>query len=225
MSKIVAVSGLKKIYASQFEELEVLGNVSLTVKPGETVVITGESGSGKSTLLNLIGGLDSATSGTVFVNGNNICKLNEHELTGYRNRFIGFIFQFHYLLNDFDALENVLIPALIRGDSYSAAKARALSLLSDVGLANQRHNLPVELSGGERQRVAVARALMNEPSLILADEPLGNLDEKNSSIVENILFSLVEKYSKTMILVTHDAEVASRGDKKYLLEHGVLEQM
>jgi len=225
MSEIVVVSGLKKIYASKFEELEVLKNVSLTVNTGETVVITGESGSGKSTLLNLIGGLDSATSGTVLVNGNDICKLNEHELTGYRNRFIGFIFQFHYLLNDFDALENVLIPALIHGNSYSSAKARALSLLSDVGLADHRHNLPTELSGGERQRVAVARALMNEPSLVLADEPLGNLDEKNSIKVKNILFSLVEKYSKTMILVTHDAEVANRGDKKYLLRNGVLEQM
>jgi len=225
MNEIVAVSGLKKNYISKYEELEVLKNISLTVNPGETVVITGESGSGKSTLLNLLGGLDSATSGRVFVNGNDICKLNEHELTGYRNRFIGFIFQFHYLLNDFDAMENVLIPALIRGDSYGSAQERAVSLLADVGLADHLHNLPAELSGGERQRVAVARALMNEPSLILADEPLGNLDEKNSLIVENMLFSLVEKYNKTMILVTHDTEVASRSDRRYLLEHGILEQM
>ncbi len=224
MSGVVSIKNLKKSYKSGIENLEVLQNVCLDVNGGETVVITGESGSGKSTLLNLIGGLDNATDGVIVVDGRDICRLNEHELTDYRNRYIGFIFQFHYLLNDFNALENVLIPALIRGDRYDSAESRALTLLSDVGLKEHRHHYPSELSGGERQRIAVARALMNEPPLILADEPLGNLDERNSGVVEDMLFSLVEKYRKTMVLVTHDPELAGRSDKHYKLEHGLLER-
>jgi lipoprotein-releasing system ATP-binding protein len=221
---ILRISAVKKIYYTQAEELEVLKKVDLEVSEGTTVLITGESGSGKSTLLNMIGGLDEVTSGRIIVNGIEITELSEYELTDYRNKTIGFIFQFHYLLKDFTALENVMIPCIIANMSIKEARDKALKLLKDVSLEGRKDHYPSQLSGGERQRVATARALINNPKLILADEPTGNLDEKNSELVLNLLFELVGKYNKTMIMVTHDTGIITRSKYSYLLEHGVLKQ-
>ncbi|MEJ2662488.1 MAG: ABC transporter ATP-binding protein, partial [Spirochaetia bacterium] len=188
---LVTLNAVKKIYHTSAENLEVLKAVDLTVDEGTTVLITGESGSGKSTLLNMIGGLDEVSGGEISVGGVVITGLNEYELTDYRNRIIGFIFQFHYLLKDFTALENVMLPCVIANLPLKEARSKALEFLGDVGLEKRKDHYPSELSGGERQRVAVARALINSPKLILADEPTGNLDEKNSEIVLNLLFELV----------------------------------
>jgi lipoprotein-releasing system ATP-binding protein len=220
---LVYMTAVKKIYHTGVEDLEVLKAIDLSVDRGSTVLITGESGSGKSTLLNMIGGLDEVSAGKIVVNDINITSLNEYELTGYRNKVIGFIFQFHYLLKDFTALENIMLPCVIANERMGTARDKAQKLLNDVGLARRKDHYPSQLSGGERQRVAVARALINSPELILADEPTGNLDEKNSEIVLNMLFELVGKYNKTMVMVTHDTGIISMGDKSYVLEHGVLE--
>jgi lipoprotein-releasing system ATP-binding protein len=186
------------------------------------VAITGESGCGKSTLLGLIGGLDRPTGGTVTVNGVDVGALDETELSRYRNRDVGFIFQFHFLLKDFTALENVIMPAMMGAASLRALRDRGRELLNEVGLSQRMNAWPLELSGGERQRVAVARALINDPPLILADEPTGNLDERNARVVEDMLFSLVRGHGRTMILVTHDATLAARADTRYTLSGGRL---
>jgi lipoprotein-releasing system ATP-binding protein len=204
------------------ETLEVLRDVNLLVHEGEIVAITGESGCGKSTLLGLIGGLDRPTGGTVSVKGVDVGGLDESELSGYRNRDVGFIFQFHFLLKDFTALENVVIPGMVGGESSRALKDRARQLLSEVGLEGRMDAWPLELSGGERQRVAVARALVNEPPLLLADEPTGNLDERNAHAVEEMLFGLVREYNRTMIIVTHDTAISGRADTRFLLAAGIL---
>ncbi len=219
---LIEVKKLKKVYESKIEKLEVLRGLDLKVEEGSIVSIVGESGSGKSTLLNMIGGLDFPTGGSILIEGTDIGKLDEIELTYYRNRFFGFIFQFHYLLNDFTALENVFMPLLISGVRLTLAKRRAREYLKLVGLDGKENNFPGQLSGGERQRVAVARALITEPKIVLADEPTGNLDENNSQIVENLLFELAKTLGRTLILVTHDLELARRADVMYTLEHGVL---
>lgn len=219
------IESLMKVYQTGTENLEILSNINLKVEQGITVAITGESGSGKSTLLNMIGGLDDLSSGKIIVNNIEISGLNENELTGYRLNTIAFIFQFHYLLKDFSALENVMIPGLIKKLPKKDIKLRAFSLLEDVGLKERITHYPSELSGGERQRVALARALMNDPELILADEPTGNLDEKNSKNVLNILFDLVNKYNKTMVLVTHDPGITKMANESYRLEHGILKNI
>ncbi len=219
---LVNVKKLRKVYKSKIENLEVLKGLDLEVEEGSIVSIVGESGSGKSTLLNLIGGLDFPTGGSILIDGTDISTLSEVELTYYRNRYFGFIFQFHYLLNDFTALENVLMPLLIGGVKLVIARNRARDYLKLVGLDKKENNFPGELSGGERQRVAVARALITEPKIVLADEPTGNLDENNSQIVENLLFELVRTLGRTLILVTHDLELAGKADVMYTLEHGIL---
>jgi lipoprotein-releasing system ATP-binding protein len=220
--KLLSLSSIAKVYETGLERIEVLRGVDLSVPSGSTVAITGESGSGKSTLLNLIGGLDHATSGTICVGGLDIGRMAEEELSRYRNKYVGFIFQFHFLLRDFTALENVTIPAMVAGMPRAALRERGERLLDEVGLTRRRNAFPAELSGGERQRVAVARALMNEPLLILADEPTGNLDEGNSRVVQDVLFSLVEKHGRTMIIVTHDRGLAGRADTHYVLHGGAL---
>jgi lipoprotein-releasing system ATP-binding protein len=220
--EILCLKSVKKVFRTGSEDLTVLADVSLSAEEGTTLVISGESGSGKSTLLNLIGGLDTVSSGSIRYRDYEITGRTEEELTEMRSRDLGFIFQFHYLLKDFTALENVLMPAYIRGLPLKAARARADKLLAQVGLRPRREHFPQQLSGGERQRVAVARALMNDPGLILADEPTGNLDEKNSLLVQRILFDLVGEYRKTMVLVTHDAELTAAGDRSHVLEHGLL---
>ncbi len=221
-SPLLQVEGLRKVFRAGSEDLTVLDDVSLEVAEGGTVVISGESGSGKSTLLHLIGGLDNPTSGRIRFQGLEISGLAESELVDYRNRRLGFIFQLHYLLKDFTALENVFLPAAIAGAAGAPARRRAERLLAQVGLGGRRAHYPAELSGGERQRVAVARALMNDPQLILADEPTGSLDERSSAQIRDLLFGLVAEYRKTMILVTHSRELAASGGERLVLEHGRL---
>jgi lipoprotein-releasing system ATP-binding protein len=219
---LVAVSSLEKVYETPAERLTVLRDVNLVVERATIVAITGESGCGKSTLLNLVGGLDHPTSGRVVVDGIEVSGLPETEASRYRNRGVGFIFQFHFLLRDFTALENVVMPGLVGRRPDRDLRERARRLLADVGLAKRADAYPHELSGGERQRVAVARALVNDPPLLLADEPTGNLDERNARIVEELLFELVRRYQRTMMLVTHDTGLAGRADRSLVLAGGVL---
>ena len=222
MNNIIEISNLEKTYKTDFECLTILKDLNLTVKEGSKVVIIGESGSGKSTFLNIIGGLDKPTTGNINIGPYNISELDEDGLSDYRSKYLGLIFQFHYLLKDFTALENVFLPALITGNSKKYAMEKAKQLLSDVGLLDRINHLPSELSGGERQRVAVARALINDPSVILADEPTGNLDPANASMIGDLLFSMADRYNKTLILVTHDMKIAQKGDFQYLIKNGQL---
>ena len=227
MSKILEIKDLEKTYVSDSEKLTILKDLNLTVEEGSKNVIVGESGSGKSTLLNIIGGIDKITAGSVLAGPNgkyNLSKLDESEIAEYRSSFLGFIFQFHYLLKDFTALENVYMPAYIAGVPKKEAEEKAAQLLQDVGVYERKDHLPSQLSGGERQRVAVARSLINNPSLILADEPTGNLDPANASLIGDLLFSMVEKYNKTLLLVTHDMKLAAKGEKCYSIKKGRLEQ-
>lgn len=219
---LISVENLSKVYNTESEQLEILKNLSLSVERGTKVVITGESGSGKSTLLNIIGALDSPTSGTVKVGELLISSQDEDKLTYYRSKTLGLIFQFHYLLKDFTAVENVAMSALIAGVPQKKALDHAKALLCDVGLEQRANHFPSQLSGGERQRVAVARALINDPELILADEPTGNLDPENAKSVGNLLFSLVDRYKKTLVLVTHDMKLAQNGDIIYTIRNGNL---
>ena len=227
MSNILTIKNLEKVYETDSEKLTVLKDLNLTVEEGSKIAIVGESGSGKSTLLNIIAGIDSVTSGTVVAETEKtglweVNSLNEGKMAEYRSHFIGLIFQFHYLLKDFTALENVYMPALIAGISKKEAMERAKQLLNDVGVADRAEHLPSQLSGGERQRVAAARALINDPTLILADEPTGNLDPANAQKIGELLFSMADKYKKTLILVTHDMNLASNGDKQLRIVEGRL---
>lgn len=222
MSDILTIKNLEKVYVTDSESLTVLKGLSLNVAEGSKITIVGESGSGKSTLLNIIGGIDSATSGSVKAGEWEVTSLNEAKMSEYRSHFTGLIFQFHYLLKDFTALENVYMPALIAGMQKKEAMERAAQLLKDVGVAERRDHLPSQLSGGERQRVAVARALINDPSLILADEPTGNLDPANADKIGSLLFSMADKYKKTLLLVTHDMKLASNGDRQFRIVEGRL---
>ena len=227
MSNILQIKDLEKTYISDSERLTILKDLNLTVEEGSKVVIVGESGSGKSTLLNIIGGIDKITSGTVLAGTNaqyDLSKLDETEIAEYRSSFLGLIFQFHYLLKDFTALENVYMPAFIAGLPKKEAEEKAAALLQDVGVYDRRDHLPSQLSGGERQRVAVARSLINNPSLILADEPTGNLDPANAALIGDLLFSMVEKYKKTLLLVTHDLTLAQKGGNCFKIVKGKLEK-
>ncbi|MBO4729499.1 MAG: ABC transporter ATP-binding protein [Spirochaetaceae bacterium] len=219
---LIIVENLSKIYNTESEQLEILKNLSLTVDRGSKVVITGESGSGKSTLLNIIGALDSPSGGSVKVGDFLVSAQNEDKLTHYRSKTLGLIFQFHYLLKDFTAVENVAMSALIAGVPQRKALDHAKALLCDVGLEKRANHFPSQLSGGERQRVAVARSLINDPELILADEPTGNLDPANAQAVGSLLFSLVDRYKKTLLLVTHDMKLAQSGDVVYTIKNGNL---
>ena len=212
MSSIVSIKNLEKTYVSDSETLTVLHDLNLEVEEGSKIAIVGESGSGKSTLLNIISGIDRPTSGSVQAGKWNVEKLSEAAISEYRSTFIGLIFQFHYLLKDFTALENVYMPSLIAGKNKKESIELAKQLLEDVGVADRMNHLPSQLSGGERQRVAAARALINDPQLILADEPTGNLDPANAEKIGERLFSMVEKYQKTLLLVTHDLHLAERAD-------------
>jgi lipoprotein-releasing system ATP-binding protein len=211
-----------KNYVSGAETLRILRGISFEVEQGCTAAVTGQSGSGKSTLLNIIGGLDRSDSGSVLVGGEEISGLSESALALYRQKRIGFIFQFHYLLKDFTALENVMLPAYMGGMKKKEALDKARSLLSGVRLDDRMGHYPSQLSGGERQRVAVARAMINDPDMILADEPTGNLDRTNSDLVAELLYGEAEKWGKTLIVVTHDESVAARARLRFTLEKGLL---
>jgi lipoprotein-releasing system ATP-binding protein len=204
------------------DELHVLEGVDLCVAPGETVAVIGASGAGKSTLLHLLGALDRPSSGEVLLGGRPVSGLSHEALAALRNRSIGFVFQFHHLLREFTALENVMMPRLIGGAELAEAEARARTLLVSVGLGERLTHKPAQLSGGEQQRVAVARALANEPLVLLADEPSGNLDDHTSERLHEVLFEIRDERRVSMVLVTHDMALAERADRILLLEEGVL---
>ncbi len=218
--------GLRKVYiGGDGGELTVLDGVEIRVAPGEAVAIVGASGAGKSTLLHLLGGLDRPTAGEIRVADGSLVDLSEQELADFRNRYVGFVFQFHHLLREFTALENVMMPMLIAGTSEAEARSRALALLDEVGLANRTEHRPLALSGGEQQRVAVARALANRPTVVLADEPSGNLDTHTSERLHDLFFRLREEHGVSLVLVTHNRELAERTDRVLLLKEGRLQNL
>lgn len=203
-----------------FGELEVLKGVNLRVEEGEIVAIVGKSGAGKTTLLQIIGTLDRPNSGQVVIDGTDVFSLDEKALAQWRNRHIGFIFQFHQLLPEFTALENVMIPGMIAGEKQAELRERATQLLSELGLAERLEHKPNQLSGGEKQRVAAARALMMSPKVILADEPSGSLDEQNKQELHRMLQRLRDQYRQTIIIVTHDKELAAIADRVLEIRDG-----
>lgn len=206
-----------------FGTLEVLKGINLTINRGEVVSIVGPSGAGKTTLLQIIGTLDRPDSGTIEINGEDISRLSIKKLADFRNRHIGFVFQFHQLLPEFTALENIMIPALIGGASKKAAGKRAEELLAFMGLSDRASHKPAELSGGEKQRVAVARALVNNPDVILADEPSGSLDSKNKEELHQLFFDLRDKLGQTFVIVTHDEQLATITDRTIKMRDGMLD--
>lgn len=203
-----------------FGSLQVLKGISFTIEKGEVVSIVGPSGAGKTTLLQIMGTLDRPDSGQVWLNGTDVSRMKEKELSAFRNREIGFVFQFHQLLPEFTALENVMIPALIQGISSSTARKSAMEMLDFLGLSSRVSHKPAELSGGEKQRVAVARALVNHPSVILADEPSGSLDTQNKEELHRLFFDLRDKLGQTFVIVTHDEDLASKTDRTIHLIDG-----
>ena len=214
---MIEAKGIEK----SFGTLKVLKGLDFSAARSEVVSIMGTSGAGKSTLLQIIGTLSTPDGGSLLIDGVDVLKLSGKELASFRNRKIGFVFQFHHLLPEFTALENVMIPAFIAGRSRKDAEAAAKALLDDLGLAERLSHKPSQLSGGEQQRVAIARALINNPSVIFADEPSGNLDSKTKEELHRLLFSLRDKYGQTIVIVTHDPELAAMSDRSLFMRDGV----
>lgn len=226
MNELLAINDVYKSYpASDGQVLEVLNGVNFKLAEKSIASIVGTSGSGKSTLLHIIGGLDKADSGHVLWNGEDITHWNELKMASFRNNEMGFIFQFHHLLPEFTALENVMIPAIINGKSESRSRQLAYDLLNEFGLAKRLEHRPNQLSGGEQQRVAMARALINEPSFILADEPTGNLDEQNTNQILEHLIRLRDQHSVAILMVTHEMEIARAGDLIWEMKDGQISQI
>lgn len=207
---LITIKGLSKTYGGAAKKVEVLKSIDLSIKKGETVAIVGASGVGKSTLLNIMGALDRPSSGEVFYRNEPLFKYDDKKLAAFRNRFIGFVFQFHHLLPEFTALENVMLPALIGGAKPVEAKAKAEGLLKEVGLGERLNHKPGELSGGEQQRAAIVRAIVQNPDVLLADEPTGNLDTRTGEEVFELLLELNASRSTTMVIVTHNERLAGR---------------
>ena len=220
MSSILRTIGVTKIYENGPESVEVLKGIDLTVDHGEVVIVIGPSGVGKSTLLHVVGSLDKPTSGEVFIDDQNMFILKDHDLAHFRNTNIGFVFQFHHLLPEFTALENVMLPGIMYNKNSEAVIKNAEALLTEVGLNERLHHKPSQLSGGEQQRVAVARALINNPKLVLADEPTGNLDKNNSEALYNLILSLNKKLKQTFIIVTHNELMSEKASQVVELEDG-----
>ncbi|TMP38893.1 lipoprotein-releasing ABC transporter ATP-binding protein LolD [Pseudoalteromonas rubra] len=219
---VIECQGLNKAYDEAGQQVEVLKGVELVLKQGDMMAIVGSSGSGKSTLLHILGTLDTASSGTVRIKGTDVAKLSRRKQADFRNQNLGFIYQFHHLLMDFTALENVAMPLLISGQSPKAAHAQAEEMLDKVGLAHRGGHRPSELSGGERQRVAIARALVTRPALVLADEPTGNLDKQNALKIYALLKELNRDLKTSFVVVTHDLELAAKLGRAVALDDGVL---
>ena len=223
MSVLLEARGLRKVFAGgDGQPLEVLRGIDVEIRRGEVVAIVGASGAGKSTLLHLLGALDRPTAGDVWLEGSRYADLDAVGLAAVRNRKLGFVFQFHHLLREFSALENVMMPLLIGGESARQARARAEELLAQVALAGRMTHRPAELSGGEQQRCAVARALVHDPSLVLADEPSGNLDHANSERLHDVFFRLAREFETAVAVATHNRQLAGRADRILWLEDGRL---
>ncbi len=218
----IEIKEIDKSYSSKEKKNTILKNINLKITQGELIAIVGESGAGKSTLLNVVGGLDQVDKGSIIINNQAITNLKESKLAYYRNQNIGFIFQQHHLLKDFTAFENLMIPQMIYLKNKKEAEEKALSLLKKVDLLEQKNHLTGELSGGELQRIAIARAIINKPKIILADEPTGNLDTRNSEKIFNLLLALSKKNKTTVIIVTHSLSLSKKCHKIYKLKEGAL---
>ncbi len=221
MNALLTGKAIRRVFAGgDGQLLEILRGVDVDVRRGEFVAIVGASGAGKSTLLHLLGALDAPTSGDIWLDGSRYADLDARGAAELRNRKLGFVFQFHHLLREFSALENVMMPLLIGGAAPRKARSRAEEVLSEVGLAGRMSHRPAELSGGEQQRCAVARALVHDPSVVLADEPSGNLDHANAERLHEIFFRLAREYETAVVVVTHNRQLAGRADRVLLLEDG-----
>jgi len=205
-----------------FNDLKVLKGVSLEVQPAEIVSIVGSSGAGKTTLLQILGTLEKPTAGNLTIDGVNPFEFSEKKLAAFRNQYIGFIFQFHQLLPEFSALENAIIPSLIKGDTMSDAKKKALDLFDILGVKDRQNHRPAELSGGEQQRISIARSLINSPKIIFADEPSGNLDSMNANELHKLFFELRDQFKQTFVIVTHNETLADKADRKLVMQDGFL---
>ncbi len=219
---ILQISGLKKRFSKNGSDIDILNGINVDIYEGDFITIMGPSGAGKSTFLHIIGTLDAPTGGDIIFRGKNVNSFSEDESSRFRNEKIGFVFQFYHLLQDFNVIENITIPLLIKGTGSAEALKKAETFMEIMGLKDRRNHRPGELSGGEQQRVAIARALVNEPEIILADEPTGNLDRKTGKEVLNYILSINERISSTLILVTHDPEIGPLGRRRFNMVDGEL---